>query len=186
MSCHCGRSNVEEGAADLLYIAHQFGVKCHHHSPSHLSPRQVGTGLWSTASDDMLSLVAGSLLGLGGGCFLEVGLPTSSSPPPPVFPPPTEWRDWERTEKPCPQAMVCRWGIGMRSWGSGMVFAPIRKCLPSVAMSSPVLKQPKRRGGEKKRVKLCQSRHSHQPLFEWSHVNVFRWVHVAKMTRALR
>lgn len=116
-------------------------VKCHHHSPSHLSPRQVDMGLWSTASDDMLSLVAGSLLGLGGGCFLEVGLPTSSSPPPPpLLPPPTEWRDWERTEKPCPQARACGWGMCMRSWGSGMVMEPIRKCLPSVVMSSPVLK----------------------------------------------
>ncbi|TNN41666.1 hypothetical protein EYF80_048164 [Liparis tanakae] len=93
------------GAAEQLYIEQRFAPECHQHSPSHLSPRQVDVGLWSTASDDMLSLVAGSLLGLGGGCFLEVGLPTSSSPPPPPpFPPPTEWRDWERTEKPCPQA----------------------------------------------------------------------------------
>lgn len=128
-----------------LYIAQSFGIKCHHHSPSHLSPWQVDIGLWSTASDDMLSLVAGSLRGLGGGCFLEVGLPTSSSPPPPLFPPPTEWRDWERTEKPCPQARACGWGMAMRSWGSGMVIEPIRKCFPSVAMSSPVLKQKKRR-----------------------------------------
>lgn len=149
MSCHCERSNVEEVPAVQLYIVHQSCVKCHHHSPSHLSPRQVDMGLWSTASDDMLSLVAGSLLGLGGGCFLEVGLPTSSSPPPPVFPPPTEWRDWERTEKPCPQAIGCRWGTGMRSWGSGMVFKPIRKCLPSVAISSPDLKQRKRKDKEK-------------------------------------
>lgn len=129
-----------------------FGVKCHHRSPSHRSPRQVDTGLWSTASDDMLSLVAGSRLGLGGGCFLEVGLPTSSSPPP-LFPPPTEWRDWERTEKPCPQARACGWGRGMRSCGSGMVIEPIRKCLPSVAMSSPVLKTEERNRGQTGRVK---------------------------------
>lgn len=128
-----------------LYIAQQISVKCHHHSPSHLSPRQVDMGLWSTASDDMLSLVAGSLLGLGGGCFLEVGLPTSSSPPPPPLPPPTEWRDWERTEKPCPPARACGCGMGMRSGWSGIVIEPIRKCLPSVVMSSPVLKPAQRR-----------------------------------------
>lgn len=133
---------VEEGGhcRVQLNIAQKSGVKCQCHSPSHLSPRQVDTGLWSTASDDMLSLVAGSLLGLGGGCFLEVGLPTSSSAPPPLFPPPTECRDWERTEKPWPQARACGCGMGMRSWGSGMVIEPIRKCLPSDAMSSPVLK----------------------------------------------
>lgn len=131
-------------------------MKCHHHSPSHLSPRQVDMGLWSTASDDMLSLVAGSLLGLGGGCFLEVGLPTSSSPPPPLFPPPTEWRDWERTEKPCPQARACGWGMGMRSWGSGMVMEPIRKCLPSVAMSSPVLYQGERIERSREQKYLCK------------------------------
>lgn len=133
-----------------------FGVKCHHHSPSHLSPRQVDTGLWSTASDDMLSLVAGSLLGLGGGCFLEVGLPTSSSPPPPLLPPPTECSDWERTEKPWPQASACGWGMGMRSWGSGMVMEPMRKCLPSVAMSSPVLKK-KQSVWEKNRGEVKQT-----------------------------
>lgn len=126
-----------------LFIVRLFSVKCHHHSPSHLSPRQVDMGLLSTASDDMLSLVAGSLLGLGGGCFLEVGLPTSSSPPPPLLPPPppTEWRDWERTEKAWPQARACGRGMGIRSWGSGMVMDPMRKCFPSVAMSSPVLNQ---------------------------------------------
>lgn len=142
-TCHAivGETSWRGHCREQLYIVQQFGVKCHRHSPSHLSPRQVDMGLWSTASDDMLSLVAGSLLGLGGGCFLEVGLPTSSSPPPPLFPPPTEWRDWERTEKPCPQARACGWGMGIRSWGSGMVIEPIRKCLPSVAMSSPVLKQ---------------------------------------------
>lgn len=125
-------------------------MKCHHHSPSHLSPRQVAMGLWSTASDDMLSLVVGSLLGLGGGSFLEVGLPTSSSPPPLPPPPPTEWRDWERTEKACPQARACGRGMGMRSWGSGMVIDPMRKCFPSVVMSSPVLKQKKKRHDTKK------------------------------------
>ena len=73
---------------------------------------EVEVGLWwSTASEDMLSLVAGSRRGLGGGCFLEVGLPASSSPPPP-----TEWSDWERTAKPGPQASAREgWGTAGRS-----------------------------------------------------------------------
>lgn len=140
--CHVSLGDTMSGGhcREQLYIAQWFCMTCHH-SPSHLSSRQVDMGLWSTASEDMLNLVAGSLLGLGGGCFLEVGLPTSSSPPPPLLPPPTEWRDWERTEKPCPQARACERGMGIRSWGSGMIMEPIRKCLPSVVTSSPVLKQ---------------------------------------------
>lgn len=88
-----------------------------------------------TVSRLPLSLVAGSLLGFGGGCFR--GYPTSSS----SSPPPTEWSDWDRTVKP--------WlGGGVRSCGAGIVMKPIRKCFPAyapsvaVATSSPILNGP--------------------------------------------
>lgn len=52
-----------------------------------------------TVSDDVLSLVLGSRLGLGGGCRREPQLLSSSVPP-------TECRDWDLTEKPLEQG----WG----------------------------------------------------------------------------
>ncbi|KAG7225959.1 hypothetical protein INR49_018560 [Caranx melampygus] len=83
-----------------------------------------------TISELLLSLVVGSLLGLGGGCF-RLWLESSS-------PPPTEWRDWDRTVKP--------WlGGGSRSCGAGIVIKPILKCFPeyapsdAMATSSPIL-----------------------------------------------
>ena len=85
--------------------------------------------LGSTVSEEMLSLVLGSRLGLGGGCLREVGLPSSSPPPP------TECSDWERTAKPGPQE-----GCATRSGAAGIVMEPMRRCFPSVTMSSPVLK----------------------------------------------
>lgn len=91
----------------------------------------------STVSELLLSLVFGSLLGLGGGCF-RVWLESSS-------PPPTECRDWDRTAKP--------WlAGGSRSWGAGIVIKPILKCFPeyapsvTIATSSPILNEPMERG----------------------------------------
>lgn len=52
-----------------------------------------------TVSDDVLSFVLGSRLGLGGGCLREPQLLSSSVPP-------TECRDWDLTEKPLEQG----WG----------------------------------------------------------------------------
>lgn len=84
----------------------------------------------STVSELLLSLVLGSLLGLGGGCFR----PWLES----LSPPPTECRDWDRTAKP--------WLTGgRRSCGAGIVMKPILKCLPeyapsvAIVTSSPIL-----------------------------------------------
>lgn len=84
----------------------------------------------STVSELLLSLVLGSLLGLGGGCFR----PWLES----LSPPPTECRDWDRTAKP--------WLTGgRRSCGAGIVMKPILKCFPEYAPSvaiatfSPIL-----------------------------------------------
>ena len=52
-----------------------------------------------TVSEDVLSLVLGSRLGLGGGCFRMPQLRSSSVPP-------TECRDCDLTEKPLEQG----WG----------------------------------------------------------------------------
>ncbi len=113
-------------------------LRVHTNLPSHVSDSFPLFPVLSpvlTVSEEVLSLVLGSRLGLGGGCFLEVGLPSSS-------PPPTECRDCERTVKPGPQ------GGGTRSWGAGIVMKPIRKCLPAYpppsvtrATSSPILKR---------------------------------------------
>lgn len=71
-----------------------------------------------TVSEEVLSLVLGSRLGLGGGCLREPQLLSSSVPP-------TEWRDCDLTEKPVGQ------GWGSLSWGAGIVMKPMRKCLPT-------------------------------------------------------
>lgn len=89
-----------------------------YHLPSVLS---VNFGLLPrvpvlTVSDEMLSFVFGSRFGFGGGCLREQLLFSSSVPP-------TEWRDWERTENPLEH------GCGSLSCGAGIVINPMRKCL---------------------------------------------------------